>query len=166
MHFRRCLSIGYLLMGAYIPASARFNLPTCWAESPNQCILRNDEGTWCYYPSAGLKSKHPLNNCSTAIDGHGASESTMVMQTHLQQGLSVPYYSGDNELLGGAEWPLPAIVGVTKLCLSGLGSDGVYRTSCTNAVADNSLPGPSTVIHRPVIHRGSLIQCTLERFPQ
>lgn len=69
----------------------------------------------------------------------------MVMQTHLQQGLSVAYYSGDNKLLGGAEWPLPAIVGATKLCLSGLEPDGVYRTSCTNAVADNSLPGPSSV---------------------
>lgn len=100
--------------------------------------MRNDQGIWCYYPSTGLTTI-PLTNCSTT--SHGASGFTLAMRAHLQSNLSVAYYSGDNKLLGGVDWAVPAVPGVTTMCMSGLGRDGFYRTSCTNAVADNTIGG-------------------------
>ena len=118
-------------------ALARINLPTCWPNDQEYCVVRNDQGTWCYSVSKGLTTAYPLTNCSTTSDG--ASGFTLAMRAHLQSHLSVAYYSGDNKLLGGVDWPVPAVPGVTTMCMSGLGRDGFYRTSCTNAAADNTI---------------------------
>ena len=120
-------------------ASARINLETCWPDTPEQCVKQNSNGTWCYYPSPGLSGER-LTSCSASL-GHGAVDFKLVMEVHLRSGLSVAHYAGvGNELLGGAGWPVPDPPGIVRLCLSGLGPDGNYRTTCTNVEADNRLP--------------------------
>lgn len=145
MHLHWAGTLQIVLAAWMVEVSARYNLPTCWPSTPDQCIKRNANGTWCYYPSAAPKTWVVPTNCSTEIDGHGASNFITVMQSHLQQHLSVAYYSGvDNQLLGGSDWPVPAVPGIVRLCVSGLAADGRYRTTCTNADSDNALP-PNTV---------------------
>lgn len=119
--------------------SARINLPTCWDGGTEQCVRQDRNGTWCYYPSVALGEER-LTNCSIS-QGHGATDFTLAMEVHLRSRLSVAHYSGvGNELLGGAEWPIPDPPGIVRLCVSGLGKDGNYRTSCTNVQEDNRMP--------------------------
>ncbi|TEB15901.1 hypothetical protein FA13DRAFT_1874655 [Coprinellus micaceus] len=126
----------------WVRVFGRFNLETCWPDTPDQCIKRNKNGTgWCYYPTGGFKSSYAKTNCSTADDGHGASDFRLAMRAHLQQTVSIGYYSGSNHtLLGGVDWPVPDNPGVVRLCMTGLGTDNIYRSTCVNAVSDNTLP--------------------------
>ncbi|TEB32327.1 hypothetical protein FA13DRAFT_247243 [Coprinellus micaceus] len=131
-----------LLFACLTQVFGRFNLETCWPDTPDQCIKRNKNGTgWCYYPTGGFKSSYAKTNCSTADDGHGASDFRLAMRAHLQQTVSIGYYSGSNHtLLGGVDWPVPDNPGVVRLCMTGLGTDNIYRSTCVNAVSDNTLP--------------------------
>ena len=150
----------YLVLLAYpflfacvVQVLGRFNLETCRPDTtPDQCIKRNKNGTG-YYPTDGFKASYAKTNCSTADDGHGASDFRLAMRAHLQQTISIGYYSGINHtLLGGVDWPVPDNPGVVRLCMTGLGTDIIYRNTCVNAVSDNTLPSyaglRSTVRHR------------------
>lgn len=112
------------------------------ARYPGPTHQEEQNGTgWCYYPTDGFKANYAKTNCSTADDGHGASDFRLVMRAHLQQTVSIGYYSGSNHtLLGGVNWPVLDNVGVVRLCMTGLGTDNIYRSACVNAVSDNTLP--------------------------
>lgn len=129
-----------LLFGCVTPVFGRFNLDTCWPNVvPERCIKRNPNGRgWCYYPGGGFTIEYLNMNCSSEYNGRGASNFRLAMRTHLQQTISIGYYLG-TELLGGTDWPVPENPGNVRLCMTGLGTDGIYRSTCANPIADNML---------------------------
>jgi hypothetical protein len=137
----RCgLLLAYLLLTSPIQAFGRFNLDTCWPNLvPERCIKRNPNGRgWCFYPGGGFTIEYLNMNCSSEYNGRGVSNFRLAMRTHLQQTISIGYYLG-TELLGGTDWPVPENPGNVRLCMTGLGTDGIYRSTCVNPIADNML---------------------------
>lgn len=131
-----------------LEASARFTSRTCWIESPTYCVTRSaNDGAWCYYPTEGLPYGTISTSCLDDGERHGSSTFAFVMENHLKQNVSIAYYSAgsDATFLGGPDWPVPSGGGPVRLCLSGLGGDGIYRTSCTTVSADNTLPDSNEV---------------------
>lgn len=96
-------------------------------------MQKNTNGTWCYLPAA--------NSVRAVACAGAASNFATVMNVHLNQGLSIAYYNGvDNVLLGGANYSLPvgANMPIIRLCMSGRAGDGLYdETLCVNALSDN-----------------------------
>src|SRR5258707_5954125 len=78
-------------------SSVLFSKTTSFYEAS---VQRNTKGTWCYLPAA---------NTVRAVTCTGAASNfASVMNVHLNQGLSIAYYNGvDNVLLGGANYSLP-----------------------------------------------------------
>jgi len=121
-----------LILSTLQTSFALFSQTTRWY---TVSVQRNSQGAWCYLPVA---------NAVREVSCKGTtSDFASVMNVHLNQGLSIAYYNGiDNVLLGGANYSLPvgANMPIIRLCVSGRGGDGYYyETICVNAVADNTL---------------------------
>jgi hypothetical protein len=98
--------------------------------SSGDAVQQNSAGTWCYYPKADRSLR-------TICRGAGADFQTVV-DTHINQTISISYYNAALVRVGGAEWPLPAsLQEKTFLCLSGRAGDGSYETACELSRQDN-----------------------------
>lgn len=113
----------------------------CWDYN---CVEEKSPGKICYYPAGG-QAKSTF--CSGGSSVNAAFQT--VLDTHLNQSLSIAYYSPiTNEQLGGVNYTLTHTLtpgtNVT-LCLSGqVGKSNEYQTLCEPAEFDNdiTLPGP------------------------
>ena len=111
-----------------------FTETSCYGSN---CVQQDSQGRWCYVPDSRTSSDGSCNGAP----GRDASMDA-VMAVHLNQGLSIAYYSGvDNSLLGGADFPFPSSGGIVRLCLSGKAGDGSYQTFCENIHQDNNIAG-------------------------
>jgi hypothetical protein len=92
-------------------------------------IQQNGEGTWCYYPLAGITE---VLSCP--------AEYTPALDAHLEQTVAIGYYQPDGTRSGGAEWPVLAEnPGLIFLCASGRVGSGTYQTWCGPVTADNTI---------------------------
>jgi hypothetical protein len=106
--------------------------------SSGDAVQQNSAGTWCYYPQA-----HNLQ----AICRGAAADFQAVVDTHINQTISISYYNAALVRVGGAEWLLPVSTQEkTYLCLSGRAGDGSYETSCELSRRDNFIHASSRCV--------------------
>ena len=119
-------SLSAILFTVHV-ASAAITMPLT---SSGDAVQQNSAGTWCYYPKAD-------RNLQT-ICREASADFQAVVDTHINQTISISYYNAALVRVGGAEWLLPASVQEkTYLCLSGRAGDGSYETSCELSRRDN-----------------------------
>ena len=125
------LLMSLVITSSWLPSTyARFTQTTCWVD---QCIQQNSVGTWCYIPNSA-----PLRTTSCTGANPTNADMASVMEVHLSQGRSIAYYNGvDNAFLGGANFSVPASVGIMRMCVSGQAGNGQLKTVCANVWLDN-----------------------------
>jgi len=116
----------------------------CWDYN---CVKEESPGKICYYP-AGNQTDDTFCSGGYSVD----SSYETILETHLNQSLSIAYYSPTTGArLGGVNYSLSSLAPNTNvtLCLSGqVGHANEYQTMCEVAEYDNdiTLPGSYCVV--------------------
>lgn len=127
-----------ILLATFSCAHGAFNTwPNINSTWSSNSVQPNAAGTFCYFPAANQ------TNATVCSGGHSQDsnyQAVMNIHRHLAQGWSIAYYSIDNTLLGGKDYPVPTNVSTVE-CLSGQAGDayGGYQTMCMTTEYDNNI---------------------------
>ena len=106
-------------------SSVRAAFSTAHCDSYGECVQKNAYGVWCF----STKSTSNYASCS--------SPWALPLQTHLNQNLSIAYYSPNGQFLGGTDYHVPG-TGQTYLCMSARVDPNQNATLCVLASMDNT----------------------------
>ena len=106
--------VSLIVASSWLPSTqARFtqtSQTTCWVD---QCNQQNFVGTWCYIPNSA-----PLRTTSCTGANPTNADMASLMEVHLSQGLSIAFYNRvDIAFLGGANFSVPANLGIMHMCM-------------------------------------------------
>ena len=106
-------------------SSVRAAFSTAICDSYGECVQKNAYGVWCF------STKYTSNYASCP------SPWALPLQTHLNQNLSIAYYSPNGQFLGGTDYHVPG-TGQTYLCMSARVDPNQNATLCVLAAMDNT----------------------------